>query len=212
MSGFSAWWDFSDVSSLTYDAGTIAQANDKSGNGRHLTAASGSRPAASTHASLAGGALGVAAFDGSNDRMDATDPVSGSFTVFVVAIKPDSAFTDVLFRVRGYSCYIASPGTSFQMWRGTAATSISATSTDWTTAKVHVRRLSTNLHNYYLNKTAKASATDGTGSTEAFRLGGEAASGFGNWVVGEVVVYPSALSVGDREAVTDYLAAKWSIT
>jgi hypothetical protein len=62
------WWDASDAATFTYGTGsTVAQWNDKSGNGRHLTqGTAASRP--DRNATLNGQA-GVT-FDGSNDYLD----------------------------------------------------------------------------------------------------------------------------------------------
>jgi hypothetical protein len=59
----SAWYDFSDLSTITSAGGLITQINDKSGNGNHLTAAGASRP--TTGANTLNG-FNVSDFNGAN--------------------------------------------------------------------------------------------------------------------------------------------------
>lgn len=82
-SELAAWWDFSDASSVTLSGSEITQANDKSGNSRHMTqATSANRP------TLTGtiGGLGAAVFDGVNDYMDSSAfSMLQQITFYVVA-------------------------------------------------------------------------------------------------------------------------------
>jgi hypothetical protein len=210
VAGYAAWWDFSDTASLQLSGNSIQRATDKSGNNNHLTASS--MPTHTTSTLLGGGAMRVAAFDGNANVMaTAADPLTGDFTTLAVAAKPDDLNTDVLFRQRGLAYYLSGLP-DIQMWQGDASSHVSADRNDWLSAKVHTRKLSGATHSAWINTTNKVNAVLGTaGTTEPFYVGGEATAGFGNWVVGEVVVYPTALSDADRQAVTQYLRTKWGI-
>lgn len=218
VAGYDIWIDFSDLSSLTLVGSDISQANDKSGNGNHVAqSTSGRRPTSTTSSLIGASALSVARFDGTDDELfSSTTVTSGGAnarTSLVAAVKRTSGITsgnsDVVMS-DPWSMFVAS-GPQIAIWTG-AVTTVSATSTDWTTAKVHTRR-----HNglsqteAWTNLTSRVTASHGS-STGNLRLGAEGNNFHGDWDIGEYVSYPSALGTTDREAVVSYLMAKWGIT
>ena len=209
-----AWWDFSNGSSITIETG-ISQADDLTGNGRHLVQATGSQqPAHATDASIGGGVLTVAKFDGSDDTL-ATSANLGDApaTWFVVTVKPDSSGTDALARMNGHATYLNDG--SLATWTGSSQGDWTASSGDWLDDHVHAFVRDASQASYYIDGTQKASATSQSSDiSEPFRLGADGSGGgsAGNWWVGECLVYSGALTGTDRTDVETYLADKWGIT
>ena len=217
VGGATAWWDFSDESSITIATG-ISQADDLTGNGNHLVQGTGAnQPAHITTALIGSSTLKVASFDGSNDLLATAADVtntSGGWTVFAVAAKRTTTVTgsdaDVLFSTNGRAVYVTS-APNLDIWRGSAASTVTGTSTFWTTANIHTRTLTTTPgYSYWINSTNYLSdVTPSSGATGVVELGAAAGGSYGDWDIGEVVVYDTALGTTDREAVITYLKDKW---
>src|SRR5207253_147257 len=90
IAGCQAWYDPSDLASITSSGGAVSQLNDKSGNARHLTQATGSlQPITGTRTQ---NGLNVIDFDGVDDYMDSPSfSVSQPFTEFVVSLSDSGA-------------------------------------------------------------------------------------------------------------------------
>lgn len=226
VSAYRAWWDFSDTASLSIVSGEIQTAADKSGNGWTLTAASSARrPSSATSALLGGSSLPCAVFTddfdvpNAGDRLaTATAPVTGDFTVIMAAAKATAGATgnsDGLIDINGLSVFVYNPGGGevLSIWTGTGVGDVSSTSSDWTNAAVWTRALSSTSHFVWRGTTNKIDAAAGNSGTPApLILGsGGAATDGSDFVIGEVVLYPSALSQTDRESMVAYLSAKWGI-
>ena len=86
-----AWWDASDVSTISDTGGAVDQWNDKSGNDRHFTQTT---PAdqATTNSTTQNG-LNVLDFDG-DDQYSGTQPVVSEINYFLVRRTSDSATLD----------------------------------------------------------------------------------------------------------------------
>lgn len=218
VAGAVGWWDFSDEDTVTIATG-ISQIDDKTGNGNHLVQAStGNQPSHITTSLIGGSSRKVASFDGSDDSLaTASDITSGAWTIFVVAAKRTANITngnsDVLFINNERAAYVQ-PGPSLAIWRGSAASTVTSTSSLWTNAAVHTRQMTaTPASSYWIDSTNYVNAAASTTTTGALRVGrgGPSTSDAGDWDVGEIVAYNTALSTSDREAVESFLATKWSI-
>lgn len=87
-----AWYDAGTSGDFTLDSGTVSQWNDRSGNARHMTQATGaSKPA---YASATQNSLNLVTFDGTNDFLESSalsNFISASaFTVLVVVRHRDT--------------------------------------------------------------------------------------------------------------------------
>jgi len=218
VAGYSAWYDFSDDATLTLSGSEITDVLDKSGNGYHLTRMT-SGPTRAT--GWPGTSLAYAQSDGTNLRgltNAAGAGISGDFTWLAVAYAATSARTnsnaDAMVRLRTLASYKDSTVASLKLWQGAGALTISTTADDITGKRVHARTLSGTAHSYWLGTTAKVSNMTGTaGGSGPLDLFAEQSNSNGSdWRIGEVIIYPSALSQADRESVTSYLSTKWSIT
>jgi hypothetical protein len=211
------WWDLSDEATVTTSTG-ISQVNDKSGSGNHLVQATGSnQPAHTTSASLGGGTLKVASFDGSDDLLaTSATPATVPLTFLVVARKRSSGLTasnpDVLIRAAAHATYIGS-GPILYFWTGSTQQNLSSTSSDWTTAGIYVCTMQTTTFSFWLNGSNKANGVGlSNNGSEALYLGSEATTNQGDWDVGEVILCASSLSNSDINAAAGYLADKWGLS
>lgn len=214
VAGAILWWDFSDEATVTIDTG-ISEVTDKTGNGNAGVQITGLRqPVHATSASIGGGTLKVAQFDGSADVLATASSIGNMpFTWFVTCVKPDSVGTDVLVRVDQHATYIDA-SSRLTTWTGTTGNVWTTTTTDWTDDHVYCLKAQTGAGStqLYIDGTATGSAATFTNTgDEAVFMGADNASGTspGNWYVGEFILYPSALNDTDRNAVEDYLSAKW---
>jgi hypothetical protein len=87
-----AWYDASNTSSITESGGSVSQINDLSGNGYHLTQATGANQPSTGTATING--RNVLVFSGSNDFMSNTSiPSSSRPHTYVIVAKETSGIT-----------------------------------------------------------------------------------------------------------------------
>lgn len=201
----------------------MSQWDDLSGNGHHFTASGTARPTTGTRTI---NSLNGLDFDGGTDTM--TVPAwfpstgSGAFTVFVALNRDVSASfrpligwgggtsTNLWWYLgvsnagvadAGFNIYFASvvPGTGWP----TGAASLACAQYTGGAGNVSVRQ----------NQASWVPATSRTlnlSSIQPCTLGNPGWSGnFYDGIVGEVIIYTSSLSTGDRDLVEAYLKAKW---
>lgn len=236
ITGLQLWLDASDASTL-YDAttggslvasgGGVARWEDKSGNDNHATQSSSSDRPNRTTAQI--NSLDVLTFDGtSNFLQGSSTPTAGNSRTVCLVGKSDTtaggeavqlgiyngaSLRGFLLRQRyiGSDHYVGGDVLSSNLI--IAGTQPSITSTFCAC----IVQASTSSFSYFHNSTSLAV----TGSLENFNanpgyLIGKARSssdvGFWPGKLCEVLVYDSALSDTDREAVENYLLAKWGIS
>lgn len=243
VSGLVAWYDFSDASLLFTDAGTtpvsadgdaIYQANDKSGNGYHISqAAAGNRP---LYKVATKGGRSTALFD-ANDVLASTAAgigalVSGSdkaYAVFAVAKTPASAANNDLVTwalVAGGSAFISplevevTTSLARVMKRDTAGLNLSVAST--TTLSASTWYQFSTLHtgtavSLYVNgatTTLAGTAQDvGVTTTDRFSVGAYDTT-TDPWLsnIAEVVVYNTPPAAANHNLIGNYLAYKYGLT
>lgn len=226
------WWDFSDPTALFTDAGVtqvsadgqaIYQANDKSGNSRHLTqATAGNRPLYKT--GILNG-LSVAQFGGAtdDDYLDAAGSGAGltAFTVVSVGrfanFVNDSASPTAVLTATGTYDYISGcVQVEDQVWL-TSTNIISFTAPTPGTWYIMARRHGQGTHNIYRNGGAALGTGNKTGWSFAWnvlRLGARysALAPALDGSEGELVVCDSYLSDANLNLLGAYLADKWALT
>lgn len=234
LTGLQLWLDASDASTL-YDAtsgGALASADgvvrrweDKSGNNRHAASSSGpTRKVAQQNG------LGTLLFNGSSTFLSSTNEIStgNARTVFSVVKSSDTVGNDFfqigliqsassrLFSLR-QSYNAPNSGISSDM----VANNINVPNEQLTINQFHVscwrQTSSTRAVRYWHDGTEKTvTGTHDSFSANAGYLVGKgntgSDTGFWNGHVCEIIIYNSALSDTDREAVENYLLAKWAIT
>jgi hypothetical protein len=237
--GSAIWLDASDASTFTFSSGSVvSQWNDKSGNSRNFSQGTVANQPGRTGTR---NGLSTVVFDGTNDRMQATNATGNytSWTLFAV-VYSNSASTQRILGKRDAgavdetygAAYISSKlyGLARNLSSGVNASLLDASAGFWgittngSSANIgSLRLLSQTVSNSVDTKTRfqganLASATAGsqsiTNTVNPF-IGTLNASGvfgeFFNGEIAEMLLYPSALSDADREKTETYLMNKWGL-
>lgn len=235
----STLYDATSGGSLVAADGAVARWEDKSGNARHATqGTSANRPARKT--AIQGG-KDVLRFDGSNDFLSLPSSTatfkflhSSDHTIFVVFENTNDSYAALVSTSTGSSLsagallYAESNTVVNQVYRnvdgsfvitnasgqnflplGFTVLSLVAKPTDGTAANRSAIRK--NGGSPVANNSDTAAVNTGN-ATSDLRIGAADGAGFVNGDIAEVIIYDTALSDADREAVENYLLAKWGIT
>jgi hypothetical protein len=234
----STLYDATTGGSLVAADGGVARWEDKSGNGRHMTqSTSANRPARKTSQQNGKDTL---LFDGTNDQMAASDFLdvnTGGITAFVVykrnatgalhelITKANTSGLGWFFRHNAADKLAANlQGTAYDV--SSRASSNTVTASSYIAAAMWFTSGSFQSIAYSRNGTAlsMAAAVNDYGSgaqtppdtTGVMRIGAQEYGGVfyfhANANIAEVLMYDSALSDTDREAVENYLMTKWGIS
>ena len=228
ISGCSLWFDGTDSSTITLSSGSLTQWNDKSGNGRNLTAVSGYANATVSSAFQNG--LNVFNFSGNGlYRTAGSAVVYPQDCYIVVALKSTTAHVDVLgmgdtgndnFNSLTFGEYSASRwhnGSS-----GFARTPNCVSSTTETSTSFLLMQWSIANNNFLLRRNGvqlvqTASYTYGfsNSATSIFQIGfrhtNTTAANFSGYI-GEIIVFNSQLGTTQQQQVESYLAQKWGLS
>lgn len=196
---------------VTTDGAAVARWEDQSGNGNHLTQATGTKqPLLKT--SLLNG-LPIIRFDGSNDSMAKAFTLSQPVTVIFAAklrslnnnfdTYVDGTFNNLRICQNG--------GTSaILMYAGAFGPSVSCTLTNWNIASFVFNGASSfGRVNAGTDATGNPGAPAASGITVGAR--GDTAAEFGLLDIAELCVTNTALSSGDRLSVESYMDARYAI-
>jgi hypothetical protein len=213
IAGLQAWLKADAGTSTTTDGVAVSQWNDQSGNGRNFTQATGSLQPLYKAAIFNG--LPVVRFDGVDDFMAVAAALETSNTSFFIV----TSFS----KVTAFAAFFASSGTAANFRQNNLTGQIqitynggnTATATDISGAR-HVIGVQLPLGASGEIRVDGGAATAG-GANVAAQAGTAlqlAANGSGGATmtgdVGEVLLYNSVLSAGNRQAVEAYLKAKWA--
>ena len=228
IAGCSHWFDATDSSTITLSSGSLTQWNDKSGNGRNLTAVAGFANA--TVSSRYQNGLNVFNFSGNGLYRTTGGNVSYPLEVYIiVALKSLTAHVDVLgmgdtstdnFNSLTFAESAASKwhngssGGGRQTISLTTETSLSFLLIQWSIANGNylLRRNGTELiqasRNYSFNNSATAIFQIGFRHTDNVYGTSANFSGY----IGEIVVFNNQIGTTDRQNVESYLTQKWGLT
>ena len=215
-------WLKADSLSLN-DGDAVTTWTDSSGNARDATqATAGLKPIYKTNVI---NGQPVIRFDGTDDRLvtSSVAVAGGAFSAFIVLkFASTSGAQYPLFNgdnVAGNGWALESgAGTAGKrgvLYRGNAISDDGTTST--ITELWSVTRTSAPSLNFYLNGTITSIAADAsalTAPTNKVVVGGDSggSAGFFNGDIAEIIIFDSALSTGNRQAIESYLAGKYSIS
>jgi hypothetical protein len=224
IAGCSHWFDATDSSTITLSSGSLTQWNDKSGNGRNLTAVAGFANA--TVSSAFQNRLNVFNFSGNGLYRTSAGNVSYPLDVYIiVALKSLTTHVDVLgmgdtstdnFNSLTFAESAASRwhnGSSFgnrQTISTSDETSLSFLLIQWSIANGNylLRRNGTELiqasRTYSFNNSATAAFQIG------YRHTNTNAANFSGYI-GEIVVFNNQIGTTDRQNVESYLTQKWGL-
>jgi hypothetical protein len=210
------WIDFSRASSLTLDGSSISQADDLSGNGRHATRSSTTRP---TLSSAAQNGLAMASFNGSSPYLDVTDglPVTTDMTLFSVFGRASAGIHSIILG----NTASANP---YGLWwysdnvRYSALTSATTSTTHGTASTAtgcflgSLRRNSSGVQLWVDGAAVGTQQQAPVLTTNTLTTIGRRTTTYHSGTIGETIVFLSALSQADREKIEGYLAHKWGLT
>jgi hypothetical protein len=215
VTGSFAWFDASDLASLTVSGGFVSQWRDKSGNARHLNQATGAnQPGSGTRTINSRNALD---FDGSNDAMaTATLTLAQPLTVYCVAQ------TDAFFGVHIVGNNAGSPTVYINAASGNPeygyyAGSLEVQNTAFTNVDANPHVWAT-----VFNGASSAQWIDGVSTGATGNPGTNGWAGIAIWVgnnpalaapwdglIAELLFYSGAHSTANRQSTEAWLKARW---
>jgi hypothetical protein len=220
IAGIDAWWDFSDLSTLTIDTGISAVA-DKSGNGYNATQSVGGNQPLSSQNQRNGRA--VADFDGTGDRLQ-TANVSADLAAFssFVALSPRTlgqlSFGRIWTRNDIQRAMLVASGNQFTVAHGNrqaAGTTTSISLNDWFYITGTSSGGSSPNFELWVNGQSQAINASGTANTSSvasnpYAIGDRAAGARAfDGRIGEIIIYNRVLSAAEITKIEQYLAKKW---
>lgn len=225
ISGYVAWFDAMDSSTITVSDGRVSQWSDKSGNGNNLVqATAGSQPNYGL-AMLNG--LPSVGFDGANDNLACTTITSSDRTFSWFAAMAVHSLNDISTVVGsgggsgGLELRITSntPGDGHIIVNKAGTSTLAETSSSVVATAsrpfVVAACLSDTDITLYANRLSEtvSNSTTFTGSRTVLvafeRTGG---SRFARSHMGEMIAYDSTIGSTDALKIIDYLMSKWGIT
>jgi hypothetical protein len=223
ISGCAMWFDATDPSTITLSSGSLTQWNDKSGNGRNLTAVSGYANATVSSAFQNG--LNVFNFSGNGlYRAAANSAVYPLDAYIIVALKSLTAQSDVLSigptDADNFNSLIFSEGTQSRWKNGSSygVRNVFSTSDETSTGFLLIQWSIAN-NNYLLRRNGillgqSSSFTYTLPAGSIFQVGFRhqniTSANFSGYI-GEIVVFNSQLSNSQRQQMEGYLANKWGL-
>lgn len=195
--------------------------NDKSGAGRHMVQATQANKPLFLATGLGG--LGALQFDGTDDFMTFSDQtlayISGrSFTVFYVASKPANANTWVFggtntgTRTNFFAGNLTANTHRTGFYNDDQGSIVTAAAAGTTEIYTIIYDSSNNQRTVRRNRVEVSRAV--TGGSVASMTGqaiGRYVSSYGNFKIGEFLIYDRALQFSEQETVEKDLISKWSI-
>ena len=222
--GCAMWFDAADSNTITLSSGSLTQWNDKSGNGRNLTAVSGYANATVSSAFQNG--LNVFNFSGNGlYRAAANSAVYPLDAYIIVALKSLTAQSDVLSigptNADNFNSLIFSEGTQSR-WKNGSSYGVRNvfSTTDETSTGFLLIQWSIANNNYLLRRNGillaqSSSFTYSLPGGSIFQVGFRhtdiTAANFSGYI-GEIVVFNSQLGDSQRQQIEGYLARKWGIS
>lgn len=213
VAGAIAWWDFADEGQVAVSLGFVSDVWDKSGNTNDLIATWGGGPVYDPSVDFNN--RYVAKFQaGQSQGLETLQwiGITDDSTIFVVASKAtnsmQSSNIDSLVSIgTGVRTFVTLSTLTIDI--GASNWAVSTVATEWQPAQVHTRIVSGSTHSYWLNGVLYVDAVTGDAGYDDTVYVGFLTTSDSDWHIGEVLIYPTALSGTDRVAVEDWLNAKW---
>lgn len=201
LTDLEVWLDPSDAATVTAAGGVTSQVADKSGNGRHATAAGGDQPAYGTRTQN-----GLNVLDSTNDKMTVAYSLTQPFTIaFTFAVDSNGA---AMFGTSEGTASIFAQAQS--QWKYNAGTTRAGGvyDTRWHT---HVLVFDGASSKWYvdgnLDQSQNPGANNSAASIQLFWANNIASA---DAAMGDFIVLSSAVSDGDRAILESYLGQKWA--
>lgn len=218
LRGLALWLDAADTSTITSSSGAVSQWNDKSGYGRNVSQATGSRQP--TTGATTQNNRNVLTFDGGDwlDTGSAT-VLPQPFSIFAVAWHTSGASninTRIVCNLDDINSQMTSGvfGGTMVSWYSNPDGVTAGTYTGSTFGVLGVIANGAQSIAFANNVAGATNAASGTGAFRAARIGAKALVNGEQALIGriaEVVIYARALTPGERAALHGYLFEKWAI-
>lgn len=220
IAGLMAWYDAADTATITSNAGRVSQWNDKSGNARHLTQATGlNQPSTGIHTI---NSKNVISFDPTTaTQVLRTGTLGGifgtGFTIFFVFIKTGAAVTfedpvNITASNLGtpIECQNASRFVGGNLFSG-AYTNVAAQTTAALMTWQGVAAGVTFAERKNGVAVSNGSTTPWNNSATQQICAGSRSDGVTSFRgdIGEIIIYDTSISTTDRGTVETYLNGKW---
>lgn len=211
IAGIQLWLDASDSATITIATG-VSQWDDKSGNSRHASQATGSKQPTVNTAAQNG--LDTIRFTSANSQemaLAGTDiSVDSAYTIAFVGQRAGPSGTNeiALLGAAGSRGLWWNSGTDLTVYNSTNYAQAAIASTVYNSI---ICTLTGSTGAIYLNGTLQTTNIGAFSLAAVWdTLGHIAQNGiYTNADIAEVIVYDTVLSSGDRTSVQDYLKAKW---
>jgi len=199
----------------------VSQWNDKSGAQRNMVQATQANKPLFLATGLGG--LGALQFDGTDDFMTFSDQTlayiaSRSFTVFYVASKPENANTWIFggtatgTRTNFYAGNLTANTHRTGFYNDDQGSIVTAAAAGTTEIYTIVYDSSNNQRTIRRNRVEVSRAvTSGSVASMTGQAIGRYISSYGNFKIGEFLIYDRALQFAEQETVEKDLMSKWSI-
>lgn len=199
----------------------VSQWNDKSGASRHMVQGTQSNKPLFLPTGLGG--LGALQFDGSDDFMTFSDQtlayIAGkSFTIFYVASKPANNNTWIFggtntgTRTNLFAGNLTANTHRFGFYNDDQGSIVTAASAGTTEIYTMVYDLTNNQRTVRRNRVEVSRAvSSGSVASMTGQSIGRYVSSYGNFKIGEFLIYDRALQFAEYETVEKDLMSKWSI-
>lgn len=199
----------------------VSQWNDKSGAGRNMVQATQANKPQFLATGLGG--LGALQFDGTDDFMTFSDQTlayiaSRSFTIFYVASKPANANTWIFggtatgTRTNLFAGNLTANTHRTGFYNDDQGSIVTAAAAGTTEIYTIVYDSSNNQRTVRRNRVEVSRAvTSGAVASMTGQAIGRYVSSYGNFKIGEFLIYDRALQFAEQETVEKDLISKWSI-
>ena len=213
ISGLTAWYDFSDVSTLfqdtartspvTADGQSIRGMTDKSGAGNHLSEATNGP----TYKVAIQNGRSVARFDGVNDVISSSGAVvSQPDTIFAIGKRNGGSASHFVDGGASRQIVGMPGGSNYGIFAGTTLST--ATAAD-TTPRLIVGLFNGGSSKVWLDGGASTNGAAGAIALSELQQSNSAVTSADLY---EILIYNTALSLTDINTVGSYLAARWGTT
>lgn len=215
ISGLQAWFESYDASTITIGTG-VSQWNDKSGNGRHLTQATGLSQPTYTASGLPNGGYSIV-FDGVADYMSTAAFTRNQAHTLYLAMKVTSrvigeSISDGIAALNTARYYLENADNAATSYAGVGFTNAGPGTGVWCVMQIVFNGASSKLRK---NKGTQNTGNAGSSNASGLRVGaygGGVPGSFYDGALAAVLCYNTAHTTTEGDLIADYIAAQTGIS
>ena len=210
LTGLTAWFDASDTSTITHNAGAVSLWSDKSGNGN--TVSQGSSAAQPTTGTRTIGALNALDFSSGDYIYRNSVPHTQPLTLAMIAQTDNATPSANAFVTYLTPASVGIRGYGINDWTINAGGHVLAGTDADTSPHLLVAVFNGASSEIRLDGTSLATGNAGTTANAAIAIGGSNVGALWDGLVGEWIDCAGALSGTDLASLESYLMTKWGIS